>query len=49
VYKVALPERREGARSRKFFFPSPKGRGARGEGLRNFYITSVIVMKHENQ
>jgi len=45
--KIALtpqpprPERRGGAKSRKFLFPSPFGRGARGEGLRNFYVTSV--------
>ncbi len=30
-----LPERRGGARSEKLLFPSPVGRGARGEGLRN--------------
>jgi hypothetical protein len=35
-----LPERRGGAKSRKFLFPSPFGRGARGEGIRNFHVTS---------
>jgi len=33
-----LPERRGGAKSRKFLFPSPFERGARGEGLRNFHV-----------
>ena len=37
-----LPERIGGAKSRKLLSPSPKGRGARGEGLRNFHVTSVI-------
>jgi hypothetical protein len=36
-----LPERRGGAKSRKLLSPSPFGRGARGEGLRNFHVTSV--------
>ncbi|MFO0048263.1 MAG: CHAT domain-containing protein, partial [Pseudanabaena sp.] len=40
-----LPERRGGAKSRKLLSPSPKGRGARGEGLRNFHVTSVKEVK----
>jgi hypothetical protein len=47
-----LPERRGGEESRKFLFPSPFGRGARGEGLRNFHVTSdrsqkTVVAIHE--
>jgi hypothetical protein len=38
-----LPERRGGAKPRKFLFPSPFGRGARGEGLRNSHVTSDII------
>jgi hypothetical protein len=37
-----LPERRGGAKSRKLLSHSLFGRGARGEGLRNFHVTSVI-------
>ncbi len=40
-----LPEGRGGAKSRKLLSPSPKGRGARGEGLRNFHVTSVKEVK----
>jgi len=33
-----LSERRGGAKPRKFLFPSPFGRGARGEGLGSFCV-----------
>ena len=40
-----LPERRGGAKSRKLLSPSPFGRVARGEGIRNFHVTSAIKME----
>jgi len=36
-----LPERRGGANPRRFLFPSPFGRGARGEGLGIFCVRKI--------
>ncbi len=40
------PREERGSKIQKILFPSPFGRGARGEGLRSFHVTSVISITH---
>jgi type I restriction enzyme S subunit len=39
------PREERGSKIQKILFPSPFGRGARGEGLRSFHVTSVISLR----